>query len=109
MLGVPVLAGSCAYAIAEAAFWKGASLSRKPRWASQFYVVIAAAMVVGLALDFAGLDAVKMVFWSAVANGVLAPPLVVLVVLLTNDKRVTGSGRTRWERKYWYGPVRRRR
>jgi Mn2+/Fe2+ NRAMP family transporter len=45
-------------------------------------------MVVGLALDFAGLNAVKMLFWSAIVNGVLAPPLVVLVVLLTSDKKV---------------------
>ncbi len=79
MLGVPVLAGSCAYAIAEAASWRGDSLSRKLRRAPQFYVVIAGAMVVGLALNFAGLNAVKMLFWSAILNGVLAPPLVVLV------------------------------
>jgi NRAMP (natural resistance-associated macrophage protein)-like metal ion transporter len=88
MLGVPVLAGSCAYAIAEASSWKSASLSSKPRQAQRFYLVIAAAMVVGLALDFAGLNAVKMLFWSAVVNGMLAPPLVVLVVLLTSDKKV---------------------
>ncbi len=47
-------------------------------------------MIVGLALDFAGLNAVKMLFWSAVVNGVLAPPLVVLVVLLTSDEKVMG-------------------
>jgi Mn2+/Fe2+ NRAMP family transporter len=88
MLGVPVLAGSCAYAIAEAASWKAVSLSKKARGAPAFYLVITAAMAVGLALDFAGLNAVKMLFWSAVVNGMLAPPLVVLVVLLTSDKRV---------------------
>jgi Mn2+/Fe2+ NRAMP family transporter len=91
MLGVPVLAGSCAYAIAEAASWKGASLSKKPLRAAPFYIVIAGAMLVGLALDFAGLNAVKMLFWSAVVNGVLAPPLVVLVVLLTSDKKTMGA------------------
>jgi len=88
ILGVPVLAGSCAYAIAEAASWKRASLADKPRRAPRFYLVIGAAMVVGLALDFAGLNAVKMLFWSAILNGLLAPPLVVLVVLLTSDTRV---------------------
>ena len=68
-----------------------ARIRAKPCWASQFYLVIAGAMVVGLALDFAGLDAVKMLFWSTVVNGVLAsPPLVVLVVLLTSDKGVMG-------------------
>ncbi|HEV8039701.1 MAG TPA: divalent metal cation transporter [Bryobacteraceae bacterium] len=91
MLGVPVLAGSCAYAIAEAASWKRSSLSQKPGRAPRFYAVMAGAMVVGLGLDFAGLNAVKMLFWSAVVNGVLAPPLVVLVVLLTSDKKVMGS------------------
>jgi Mn2+/Fe2+ NRAMP family transporter len=91
MLGVPVLAGSCSYAIAEAASWRADSLSLTPGRAPRFYLVIAGAMVVGLALDFAGLNAVKMLFWSAVVNGVLAPPLVVLVVLLTSDKKVMGS------------------
>jgi len=90
MLGVPVLAGSCAYAIGEAASWR-ASLSRKPARAPKFYMVIGAAMLVGLALDFAGLNAVKMLFWSAVLNGVLAPPLVVLVVMLTSDRKVMGK------------------
>src|SRR5450432_2382050 len=91
MLGVPVLAGSGAYAIAEAASWRAPSLSKKPGRAPGFYMVIGGAMVVGLALDFAGLNAVKMLFWSAVVNGVLAPPLVVLVVLLSSDKTVMGS------------------
>jgi Mn2+/Fe2+ NRAMP family transporter len=91
MLAVPVLAGSCAYAIAEGARWNRASLEDKPLKAPRFYLVIAVAMVIGLALDFAGLNAVKMLFWSAVLNGVLAPPLVVLVVMLTSDKRVMGK------------------
>src|ERR1017187_10465013 len=67
MLGVPVLAGSSAYAIAEAKSW-GASLDRKPALAPKFYGVLAVAMVLGVALDRVGLDAVKMIFWSAVAN-----------------------------------------
>ena len=90
MLGVPVLAGSSAYAIAEAMKW-GGSLDRKPKLAPKFYGVLAVAMTLGLALDFAGLDAVKMLFWSAVANGVLAPPLIVIVVLLTTDPTVMGE------------------
>jgi Mn2+/Fe2+ NRAMP family transporter len=86
-----VLAGSCAYAVAEAATWRHASLNERPLKARRFYAVIGAAMLVGLSLDFAGLNAVKMLFWSAVLNGVLAPPLVVLVVLLSSDKRVMGE------------------
>jgi NRAMP (natural resistance-associated macrophage protein)-like metal ion transporter len=91
MLAVPVLAGSCAYAVAEGANWRRASLESKPNKAWPFYAVIGVAMAIGLALDFAGLDAVKMLFWSAVLNGMLAPPLVILVVLLTSDSNVMGK------------------
>lgn len=91
MLAVPVLAGSCGYAIAEAAIWRNASLSEPGSRAPRFYGVIAIAMLIGLALDFAGMNAVKMLFWSAVVNGVLAPPLVVLVVMLSSDQRVMGE------------------
>ncbi len=73
MLGVPVLAGSSAYAISEAMAWK-ASLEAKPRLAPKFYSVVALAMLVGLALDYLGVDAVKMLFWSAVANGSSGAP-----------------------------------
>ncbi len=90
MLGVPVLAGSCAYAISEAAAWRG-SLEKKPQGARKFYAVLAAAMTIGLVINYVGLDAVKMLFWSAVINGVLAPPLILLVLLLTGDRKVMGD------------------
>jgi Mn2+/Fe2+ NRAMP family transporter len=48
-------------------------------------------MTIGLALDYTGLDAVKMLFWSAVINGVLAPPLILLIVLLTSNRKVMGD------------------
>ena len=91
MLAVPVLAGSCAYAIAEGARWRDASLNLQPRLAAKFYAVIAISIVVGLAFNFAGLNAVKMLFWSAILNGLLAPPLVIMVVLLTGDRKVMGK------------------
>ena len=92
MLAVPVLAGSCAYAIGESARWRDTSLNQRPKEARQFYAVIAVSVLVGLALDYTGINAVKMLFWSAVLNGALtAPPLVVLVVLLTGDKKVMGE------------------
>jgi NRAMP (natural resistance-associated macrophage protein)-like metal ion transporter len=87
MLGVPVLAGSSAYAISEAMAW-GASLDVRPHVAPKFYGVLAAAVALGLALDFAGLNAVQMLFWSAVVNGVLAPPLIALLVLLTSNPQI---------------------
>jgi NRAMP (natural resistance-associated macrophage protein)-like metal ion transporter len=91
MLAVPVLAGSCAYAIAEAGNWRAASLNMKPRLAPKFYAVLGVSIVIGLAFDFVGFNAVKMLFWSAILNGLLAPPLVVMVVLLTSDRKVMGG------------------
>jgi Mn2+/Fe2+ NRAMP family transporter len=90
MLGVPVLVGSCAYAVAEGAAWRG-SMADKPRRARKFYAVMAVAMALGLVLNFAGFNAVKMLFWSAVINGLLAPPLILLVILLTSSHKVMGQ------------------
>jgi NRAMP (natural resistance-associated macrophage protein)-like metal ion transporter len=90
-LGIPVLIGSAAYAVAEAQMWPRGSLEDRPRLAPKFYAIVAAAMVLGLALDFVGFNAVKMLFYSAVLNGVLAPPLIVLVILLTSNSKIMGS------------------
>jgi NRAMP (natural resistance-associated macrophage protein)-like metal ion transporter len=90
MLGVPVLVGSCAYAVSESAVWRG-SMSDKPRSARKFYAVMAVAMALGLVLNYAGFNAVKMLFWSAVINGLLAPPLILLVLLLTGSSKVMGT------------------
>jgi NRAMP (natural resistance-associated macrophage protein)-like metal ion transporter len=90
MLGVPVLVGSCAYAVTEGAGWSG-SMSDKPRGARKFYATIAIAMAFGLSLNFFHLNAVKMLFWSAIINGVLAPPLILLVILLTSNRKIMGK------------------
>jgi len=90
MLGVPVLVGSSAYAVAEGAKWRG-SMSDRPKKARAFYGVMAVAMALGFALNYVGLNAVKMLFWSAVINGLLAPPLILLVILLTNNRKVMGK------------------
>ncbi len=95
MLGVPVLAGSSAYAISEAARWRG-SLADRPYRSHNFYAVIVAGLALGLALDFAGFNAVAMLFGSAVLNGVLAPPLIVIVLLLTNSRNVMGKRTNPW-------------
>jgi Mn2+/Fe2+ NRAMP family transporter len=96
MLGVPVLAGSSAYAIAEGSAWRS-SLADRPALSSGFYGVIALGLVVGLSLDYAGFNAVSMLFWSAVLNGVLAPPLIVIVLLLTSDPVIMGTRtNSRW-------------
>jgi Mn2+/Fe2+ NRAMP family transporter len=96
MLGVPVLAGSSAYAVAEGASWRGSLADRTPL-SRGFYSVIAVGLALGLALDYAGFNAVSMLFWSAVLNGVLAPPLIIMVLLLTSNPKVMGSrSNPRW-------------
>jgi NRAMP (natural resistance-associated macrophage protein)-like metal ion transporter len=89
-LGVPVLAGSAAYAVAEAGAWRS-GMNERPRMAKKFYGVIAVAMFTGMALDYVGLNAIKMLFWSAVLNGVLAPPLIVIILRVCNNRRVMGE------------------
>lgn len=103
MLGVPALAGSAACAIAEAMHWRG-SLDDRPRHAMKFYGVLAASMALGLSLDYLKVNAVKMLFYAAVINGVLAPPLIVLITMLTSDETVMGSRVNPWLLK-WLGWV----
>lgn len=90
MLGVPVLVGSCAYTVAEGAAWRG-SMADRPRSARKFYAVMAVAMALGFALNYAGFNDVRMLFWAAVINGLLAPPLILLVILLTSSQKVMGK------------------
>ncbi|MBK9527875.1 MAG: divalent metal cation transporter [Acidobacteria bacterium] len=90
ILAVPVLTGSAAYAVAETFDWPS-GLDEKPRHAKKFYAVIAASTLVGVAIDFAGINPISALFWTAVINGVVAPPLLVVVMLVANNKRVMGS------------------
>ncbi len=96
MLGVPVLAGSAAYAVAEAAAWN-CGMDEKIDNARQFYGVIAVAMVVGMILTFAHVNAIRLLIWSAVINGVLAPPLIFIILVVCNNPNVMGAHRNgRW-------------
>ena len=90
LLAVPVLAGSSAYAVAEALRWR-ASLEEKPPLAPKFYGVIAASIAVGLALIYFGLNVVQMLFWASVLNGILAPACIALLLVLTSRPEVMGK------------------
>jgi NRAMP (natural resistance-associated macrophage protein)-like metal ion transporter len=90
LLAVPVLAGSAAYGVAEAFKWR-ASLERRPWEASQFYGVLAAATIIGLALNFVGTNPIRALFWSAVVNGVVSVPLMVVTMLMSANPRVMGQ------------------
>jgi len=87
LLAVPVLSGSAAYAVSEAFGWR-AGLDQKPRRAKKFYAVIAAATLIGVAIDLLGINPISALFWTAVINGVVAPPLLVVVLIVANDRRV---------------------
>jgi Mn2+/Fe2+ NRAMP family transporter len=90
MLGVPVLAGSAALAIAEAESWNS-GMSEKPRRAPRFYGVMALSLIVGMAMLQTDIPAIRMLFWAAVVNGLLAPPLIFVILLVSNDRRVMGE------------------
>ena len=89
MIGVPVLAGSAAYGVAETLGWRW-GLERKLKDAPGFYGVAAFSLLMGLALQYSPINPMKALFWSAVLNGIVAVPLVVVIVLLSGRRSVMG-------------------
>jgi len=91
-LAVPVLAGSTAYAVAEAAGWQGSLSLRLDKGEGRgFYAVIAVATLVGVGLCFTPTDPVKELFWSAVLNGVIAVPIMAIMMLLASRTDTMGE------------------
>ena len=101
MLAVPVLAGSAAYAVVESFNWRS-GLDKKLLEAKEFYAIIALATVGGVALNFAPIDPIKALFWSAVINGVIALPIMIVMMLLGSSERVMGKFRI-GKRLRWLG------
>ncbi|HEY3072323.1 MAG TPA: divalent metal cation transporter, partial [Candidatus Limnocylindrales bacterium] len=90
VLAVPILTGSAAYGVSEAFGWKF-GLDRPPTAAPQFYGVIVAATLVGMAINFVGINPIDALVITSVINGMLAPPLLVLVMVVSNDRKVMGA------------------
>jgi len=90
LIGVPVLAGSAAYAVSEAMGWSW-GLERKATDARGFYGVIAVSVLAGLVIQYSPISPMKALFWSAVINGVVAVPLMVVIILLVSKKSVMGA------------------
>ena len=90
LLAVPVLAGSAAYALAEARRWPE-GLARKPKAAKAFYATIALATMVGAAINFSPINPIKALFWSAVINGVVAVPVMAIMMLMTANPKIMGE------------------
>jgi NRAMP (natural resistance-associated macrophage protein)-like metal ion transporter len=96
LLAVPVLAGSTAYALSEALGWRE-GLGRTFAQARGFYLVILAAMGIGLLLSLGGVDPIRALYLAAILNGLAAPPLILLMLILSNSKRIMG----RWTSRRW--------
>ena len=94
-LGIPVLAGSTGYALAEAFGWRE-GLSEKLRQAPGFYAAIVVAMAVGLAMNFVGTNPIRALYYAAILNGVTAAPLILLMLILANSRSVVGEHRSGW-------------
>jgi len=95
MLAVPVLSGSAAYAVSEAFDWN-ASLNLKLKRAHGFYGVITIATLIGLIINFVGIDPVKALVFTAVLNGVSAVPLLFLILKIAASEKIMGEFRSRW-------------
>lgn len=95
LLAVPVLAGSASYAVAEAAGWK-AGLYKTVDQAHGFYGVITLATLLGLLVNFTEIPPFKMLYYTAVLNGLAAPPLMVFILLIANNRSVMGKNCNGW-------------
>jgi NRAMP (natural resistance-associated macrophage protein)-like metal ion transporter len=96
LLAVPVLAGSTAFALSEAFGWQE-GLGKKFSGARKFYALIAIAMLVGLVMNFAGVDPIRALYFAAILNGVAAPPLILLMLILSNHEPTCGK----WTGRRW--------
>jgi NRAMP (natural resistance-associated macrophage protein)-like metal ion transporter len=90
MLAIPILSGSSAYALSEGFGWKQ-GLSKKFKEAKSFYLIIASSTVVGLWINFIGLDPIRALYYTAIINGIIAVPLLIAVIKVANDKKILFS------------------
>ena len=93
LLAIPALAGSSAYIAAEMLAFRRQGLDERPNRAPQFYGVLAAGLLLGIALPFTHLDPIRALYWSAVMNGIVSVPLIFLVIRIANDAKLMGRWR----------------
>ena len=87
---MPVLAGSAAYALGEGRRWP-VGLDRRPKEAAAFYASVAIATLIGIGLNFTPVNPIKALYWSAVISGVVAVPVMVLLMLMTANRSIMGD------------------
>ncbi len=90
LLAIPVLAGSATYAVSESFHWRG-GLNKKLKSAHAFYGVLIIAVLAGMSLNFMGIDPIKALIYSAVANGIVAPLVLAVIVIISSNKNVMGE------------------
>jgi NRAMP (natural resistance-associated macrophage protein)-like metal ion transporter len=90
LLAIPVLAGSAAYALAETMQWS-TGLDQRPREAKRFYATIVGGTLIGIGINFVHIDPIKALFWTAVINGVVAVPLMIVMMIMTMQPKVMGE------------------
>jgi Mn2+/Fe2+ NRAMP family transporter len=90
LLAIPVLAGSSSYAMSEAFKWRE-GLYRNLKQAHAFYGTIIISVLVGLALNFVGIDPIKALIYAAILNGIVAPIVLTLIVLISANKKIMGD------------------
>ncbi len=90
LLAIPILAGAASYAVSEAMGWN-CGLNNKLNKAYGFYGVITAATVVGMIINFSGIDPIHALYYAAILNGIIAPPLIAVIIVISNNKRIMGS------------------
>jgi len=90
LLAVPILAGSASYALAEAFNWK-AGLGKKFNQAKAFYIIIIISTLVGVLINFTPIRPFQMLYYTAVLNGICAPPLLILIMLISGNKKIMGN------------------
>lgn len=95
LLAVPVLAGSASYALSEAVGWK-AGLNYKFKQAHAFYLVIILSMAAGVLINFIGIAPFNMLYYTAILNGLIAPPLMVMLMRIANNKKILGEHTNGW-------------
>jgi Mn2+/Fe2+ NRAMP family transporter len=100
-VALPVLVASMCYSISEAMGWKS-GLSEHPWEAKGFYVLISAAMLFASAVNFVRINPVKALYWSQIVAGALTPPILLFIMILSNDRRVIRTTNTKWQ-NFWLG------
>jgi Mn2+/Fe2+ NRAMP family transporter len=95
-IAIPIMTAGAAYDVGQALGWRNCSLHAKPREAKKFYVAVAGFTAVAVALNFFGLNPMKALVWAGIVQGFSTPPLLLLIMLMTNNRKVMGDKRNTW-------------